>query len=81
LSILDEMTPQEAYDWEWNALPRWSKAVSLGVGGPAFAILTWSVFDADAVSETTQTICFGLLAGVALVQVYCLNKIVRRSRR
>lgn len=80
-SPLDGMTSKEAYDWEWRALPRWAKATSLFVGGPAFAVLVWSTFDEDAVGGSTKTVCFVLFAAVALMQIYCLNKIIRDAKR
>ena len=81
VSPLDGMTSEDAYDWEWRALPRWAKAISLVVGGPAFAVLVWSTFDEEAVSGSTKTICFVLFAAVALMQIYCLNKVISDAKR
>ncbi|MBX9617476.1 MAG: hypothetical protein K2X25_17940 [Caulobacteraceae bacterium] len=75
------MTPKEAYDWEWQALPRWAKAISLFVGGPAFAVLVWSAFDDEAVGSQIKANCFALFAVVALLQVYCLTKVIRGAKR
>jgi len=79
MSFLNEMTNEEAYDWEWRALPRWAKLYSLGIGGPTFMILTWSVFDKEAIGDTLQVVCFCLFMSVSLAQIYCLNRIIRRN--
>ncbi len=78
---LSGMTPREVHDWEWSAHPRWVKVTSLLIGGPAFAILIWSVFDQDAVDARTQAICFTLFAAVAILQVYSLGNVIRASKR
>jgi hypothetical protein len=80
-SPLDGMTSREVYDWEWNALPSWAKFITFVIGGPAFAVIIWSVFDEDAVSSLTRTVCFLLFLAVALMQIYCLNKIIRDAKR
>jgi hypothetical protein len=80
MSLLDEMTPKQVWEWEWRALPTWAKAVTFLIGLPAFGVLTWSVFD-DSVSGIIQAICFALFAAVALVQVYCLNRIIQKNGR
>lgn len=80
-SPLDGMTSKEVYDWEWNALPSWAKIITFVIGGPAFAVIVWSVFDEDAVSSLTRTVCFLLFLAVALMQIYCLNNIVRHAKR
>ncbi len=75
------MSPREVHDWEWSAHPRWVKVTSLLIGGPAFAILAWSVLDQNAVDARTQAICFASFAAVAILQVYSLGSTIRASKR
>ena len=80
MSILDKMTPDEIWVWEWKALPRWAKAFTFLVGVPSFAILSWSTFD-EAVSGTVQLVCFVIFTTVSLVQIFCLNRLLRKGDR
>ncbi|WP_188764449.1 hypothetical protein [Sandarakinorhabdus glacialis] len=75
------MSPKEGYEWEWNALPRWVKATCIIIGGPAFAVLVWSVFDQNAIDGRTRAICFVLSASVSLLQIFSLHKVTRTARR
>jgi hypothetical protein len=74
------MTQDEIWEWEWKAQPRWAKIYSLLLGVPSFGILVWNAFGGN-ISDTVRYACLLVFLTVALVQIFCLNRIIRRGDR
>jgi hypothetical protein len=74
------MPPDERWEWDWKALPNWAKVYTFLLGVPSFSILVWDVF-AGPLSERVKIICVVAFLSVALVQIFCLNRIIRKGDR
>ena len=79
MSVLDNMTQDEIWEWEWKALPTWAKVYTILVGVPAFSIIVWDVFT-ERLPEQIKIICLVAFFSVTFVQIFCLNRIIRKGK-
>ncbi len=55
--------------WAWAALPTWVKAVSLGIGLPAFLAVVYLLLAGEDSKSEKFVVLFGVFAMVCVLQI------------